>query len=62
MPSEPKPKKWKAARGFTYRHVHYSIGDPVTDRRTIDNLVDSGRITVDRSRTPDPDPQLESEQ
>lgn len=61
MPSEPAPKKWKAARGFTYRHVHYAIGDPVTDRRTIAAQLDTGRITVDRSRktaeaeTPEPE-------
>ena len=60
MPSTPKPKQWKAARGFTYRHVHYNIGDPVTDRRTIAALIDTDRLTVDRPKpapaeTPEPE-------
>lgn len=65
MPSEPKPKRWKAARGFTYNHTHYAAGDAVYDRRTIAAQIDTGRITVDRSRTApadDPETQPESEQ
>lgn len=62
MPSEPKPKKWKAARTFTYRHVRYQPGDPVTDRRAIAHLIGTDRITVDRPKpAPKPKPQPEPE-
>lgn len=57
MPSPPAPKKWKAASGFTYRHVHYKKGDPVADRRTIAALADTPRLAVDRSK-----PATEAEQ
>lgn len=50
MPSPPVPKRWKAARSFTYRHVHYAKGDPVTDRRTIAAHA-NGRVVPDRTKT-----------
>jgi hypothetical protein len=42
MPSEPKPKKFVAAAPFTYRHRTYKAGEPVEDRRSIDNLLRYG--------------------
>ena len=62
MPSIPKPKTWRAARSFRYRRG-YKAGEPVTDRRTIEHLLQYGNrfIVADRTKpapaetTADPD-------
>lgn len=72
MPSVPKPKTWKAARGFYYSGHRYRIGDPVTGRRAIDHLLRYGDkyIVADRTKAapaettaaPNVDPATSSEE
>jgi hypothetical protein len=52
VPSKPKPKQFVAARRFLHRGHRYEVGEPVTDRRTIDNLVRYGDQFIRVKRAP----------
>lgn len=46
------PKKFEAAAAFQYRGRSYTVGDPITDRRTIAHLVRYGDRFARRASKP----------
>ncbi len=48
----PRPKQFRAARGFISRGKAYRAGDPVTDRRTLARLIPHGDKFVVWKTTP----------